>query len=206
MVRRFNGSLLLGKRWLGVGSFALLIACDTGPQAVGGEILATIGEQTITERDVAAQRAYISEFGELSLGEDGPSKAMLARALVEATIMAEAADREGLRRDPRFAWAMREEDARLEIARYASLHGERRDGPEYEAALRQWYGAHQDEFMEPETRSFEAVEVSSLKEAAMALQRLAEDSEATLGDLGDVIVTRPVARDDTAYPTVHPFL
>jgi hypothetical protein len=190
---------------MGLG-LTTLAACDVGPQSVGGEVVATVAGRSITERDVAAQRAYLSEFGALSLGDDQPSKAILARALVEASVMAEAGRREGLGAHPRFAWAMRVEDARLEGAKYVAEHDSLGRGPEFESALIAWYAANEEAFREQELRAFNVVVFDSFKDARAAISTLSQDPTATLSDFGDVGLSPESARDDVTYPTVHPFV
>ena len=201
-----TGTLAPWIRRISVGLVVLATACEERPQAVGGEVLATVAGRTITARDLASQRAYLSEFGELSFGDDESSSATLTRALVEATVMAEAGRREGLALDPRFAWAMREEDARLEAARYSSARAEPESGSEDEAALSQWHASNQAGFREPEVRAFGAVRFGTFKEARAAIAKLNEDPEARLSDFGDLLESPPTVRDDTDYPTVHPFI
>ncbi len=183
-----------------------LAGCDVGPSRVGGDVVATVAGRQITARDVTAQRAYMSEFGELSFGEDEASRALLGRALVEATILAEAGRREGLEADPRFAWAMRREDARLEEAHVAAERAMTARGAAYEAALSTWYEAHQADFREPEQRAFSGVQFSTFEEARAAIAKLLDGRAASLDDLGSVVESRLLIRDDNSYPTVHPFI
>lgn len=191
---------------LGLGSLLWLAACDAGPAQVGDDVVATVAGRQITVRDVTAQRAYLSEFGELSFGDDEQSRALLGRALVEATIMAEAGRREGLEGDPRFAWAMREEDARLESSHVVAQDTIAERGPAYEAALSSWYAAHEADFREPEQRAFSGVQFSTFKAAQAAIAKLRGGGEAGLADLGPVLKSELLTRDDKSYPTVHPFV
>ncbi len=182
---------------------AALMACPS-PEGVPEGKLAAVGGVFFGPEDVSAELAQLGAYAQLRFrGEEG--KMALLSALVDAELLAQAARKHGLADDPRADFSVLEEEAILE--RTAEL--ERRVPRERVAAdlpaLRAYYDAHRGEFTLPERRSAEGVVFRNLAAAVEAQEALAT-LVVPLERLGEVVTTKPLARDDREYPGFHPAL
>ncbi|HET6585702.1 MAG TPA: peptidylprolyl isomerase, partial [Nannocystaceae bacterium] len=131
--------------------------------------------------------------------------AFTAQALVDAELLAQAAQEAGLGDDPRLRFAELEEIATVQRSSELERAVPRAEVEADVASLRAWYDAHTDEFTVPEQRSAEGVMFKRWADAEAALASL-QRGDATLDSLGEVVHTQPQTRDDREFPGFHPVL
>jgi len=186
---------------------ALLVSL-AGCGGVGGDVpegaLAIVGERSFGPQDVAAVQAQLGAYAQLRFRGDEGKHALLT-ALVDAELMAQAAQDAGLADDPRVRFAELEEIAAVERSSELERLVPRAEVEADTAALRAHYDAHLDEFMVAEHRSAEGVTFKTWPEAEADLARVRR-GEATLESLGEIVRTQPQARNDREYPGFHPVL
>ncbi len=191
--------------WTGAAAalIALGLGCPAEPDTLPEGALARVGDRVFYEEDLVGLIPELGPYAQMRFqGREG--LAVMLDALVDAELLAQAAERAGLGDDPRVAWALLEEVAagvlRAELERrvpYESVAGDA-------AALRAAYEAHADEFTTPERRGAEGVLFRRLPEALEAHRALL--GGAPLSSLGEVVHTDLQARDDARFPAFHPIL
>jgi hypothetical protein len=191
------------RRWIAAGSLGLA-ACSVQAEGVPEGKLAVVGAVELGPQDLDGVKPQLGAYAQLRFEGDAGRMALL-EALVVAELLAQEAVAGGLRDDPRVEFALAEELAELFVA--AEL--ERRvPGSEIAAdvaALRAYYDAHPEEFMRPERRSIRGVVRRDLAEAERDLESLrAGDRE--LEELGDVVRSEVMVRDDAEHPGFHAVL
>jgi hypothetical protein len=183
-------------------------AGSPGCNALGGDVpegtLAIVGERTFGAQDVAAVQAQLGAYAQLRFRGDEGKHALLT-ALVDAELMAQAAQDAGLADDPRVRFAELEEIAAVERSSQLERLVPRAEVEADTAALRAHYDAHIGEFTVPEQRSAEGVTFKTWPEAESALARVST-GKATLESLGEIVRTQPQARDDREFAGFHPVL
>jgi hypothetical protein len=185
-------------------AIAWLMATCGGEEGVPEGKLAVVGDVVLGPEDVAEVQHQLGTYAQRRFrGPEG--KRNLLEALIDAELLAQESIANGLGEDPRVRWALLEEIALLyqnaELERRVPREGMVSDV----AALRAYYDQHPEEFRVAEKRVARGVVFSSMVEAAPALERL-RTGKAGLEDLGQVLRTPAMERDDVAHPGFHVYL
>jgi hypothetical protein len=181
----------------------LLAACEGGEGVPEGK-LAVVGNEVLGPEDVAKVQHQLGTYAQRRFrGPEGSRN--LLEALIEAELLAQEAIANGLGDDPRVRWALLEEVALLYLSAELERRVPRESVARNVASLRAYYDQHPEEFRVPEKRVAKGVVFSSMVEALPALERL-RAGEVTLEDLGQVLRTPAMARDDVAHPGFHVYL
>lgn len=185
----------------GLALGSILGACEAELEGVPEGALARVGEVVIEAEEVEATQAQLGAFGQARFRGPHGHRALLD-TLIEQELMVQAARDAGLGDDPRVEWAVLEELADLQRTAMLERRLPRAEVAEDEAALRARYDQMQGAFIEPELRSMRAVKVANFEAGEAALARL-EAGEVTLAELGEVVRTPMMKRDDAEYPAYH---
>jgi hypothetical protein len=146
----------------------------------------------------------LGAFGQARFrGADG-RRALIDAVISEELLVQEARDA-GLASDPRVRFAVLEELAELQRAAMLERRLPRAEVAADTAALRARYQAERASFTTPERRRLRAVRFDTWEAAEAALARLLA-GEVELTDLGEVLSTIPMKRDDLEYPGFHSVL
>jgi hypothetical protein len=189
-----------------------LVGCGGAQGGVPDGALAVVGDRVFGPADVAAVQAQLGAYAQLRFrGDEG--RFTLLQALVDAELMAQAAIDAGLGDDPRVHFAWLEERAAVQRSTELERAVPRAEIEADVAALRAAYDAHPDRFVVPETRVAEGVLFPNWDAAEAALAALELGTE-TLDSLaaasaqneGELLRTKPQARDDREFPGLHPVL
>jgi len=193
---------------IGLMATLSMLACGAQVDAVPEGALARVGEVIIEPEQLEALHGQLDAFGQARFrGADG--RRALIDALITQELLVQEARAEGFATDPRVEWAVIQELAALqraamlerrlpqaEVAADTDALRARYERPEVQADL---------QLMEPERRSMRVVRVESFDEGERALARIAA-GEVTLDELGDVVRTPLMRRDDQEYPAFHQLL
>lgn len=181
----------------------LLAACG-GADAVPEGKLAVVGNVVLGPEDVAEVQHQLGTYAQRRFrGPEGSRN--LLEALIDAELLAQEAVANGLGDDPRIRWALLEEIALLYLNAELERRVPRESVVRDTEALRAYYDQHSDEFRVAEKRVARGVVFLNMIEAGPALERL-RAGEAKLEDLGDVLRTPAMERDDVAHPGFHVYL
>jgi len=166
--------------------------------------LARVGNEVIEAQQVEETHAQLGAFGQARFrGPDG-QRALIDAVIAEELLVQEARD-EGLAQDPRVRFAVLEELAELQRAAMLERRLPRAEIAADTAALRARYQAERTSFTTPERRRMRAVRFETWEQADAALaRRLAGEVE--LGELGELVHTIAMKRDDREYPGFHALL
>lgn len=181
----------------------MVMACSDDATLRDGD-LARVQDTVFREQDVAAELAQLDAFGQLRFqGAEGARVLLLS--LVDAELMAQAAESAGYGRDPRVTFAIAEEVA--EVAWSSEMERRVPRGPIADDVeqLRAYYDDHPEQFVVPEQRSLRAVMFTKFGNAVPAHHALMS-GDASLETLGEVVTTSLQAQDNREYPGLHPFL
>lgn len=187
----------------GMSGLLGLPGCGAELDGVPEGALARVGDQVVEQAQLEAVHGQLDAFGQARFrGAEG--RRALLDALVSQELLVQAAQAAGLARDPRVEWAVIEELATLQRAAMlerrlpqAELAGDRE-------ALRARYARPEvrAQFLEPERRRMRVVRVETFDAGERALAQLAA-GELTLEELGQVVRTPLMRRDDHEYPAFH---
>lgn len=182
----------------------VMLGCEARIDTVPAGALALVGDQVIEAERLDATHAQLDAFGQARFRGPHGRRALIDAMIGETLLVLEARDA-GLADDPRVEWAVIEELA--ELQRAAML--ERRLPWSVVAAdteaLRRRYERERERFFEPERRRVRGVRVESFDLGEQALARIAA-GEQTLGDLGEVVRSPLMKRDDQEFPAYHRFV
>ncbi|TPV93485.1 MAG: peptidyl-prolyl cis-trans isomerase [Myxococcales bacterium FL481] len=189
--------------WVG----ALLSAGDgcgwTGDAEVPADAVARVGPRWIRQGHLDAARDDLDAFGQLRFGGEGGRRDLVA-SLIDAELLRQRAEAEGLDHDGRARWAAVEALAAQHLAAELERRAPRATVAADEAALAAYYSQHADEFINPERRGMRGVFFDTAEAADEALARLREGR--ALDELGDVVEIPPAPRDDAEFPAFHRLL
>lgn len=186
---------------LAVG-FAL--ACGAQVDVVPEGALARVGAEVIEAEQVEQTHAQLGAFGQARFRGPEGQRALIDAVIVEELLVQEAREAD-LAADPRVSFARLEELASLQRAAMLERRLPRAEVEADDAALRARYQAEQTSFTTPERRRLRGVRFDTWEQADAALARLLA-GEAELADLGEVVHTSPMKRDDGEYPAFHAIL
>lgn len=189
-----------------IGSTALvwLLAGCGSEEGVPEGKLAVVGNVALGPEDVAEVQHQLGTYAQRRFrGPEG--RRNLLEALIEAELLAQEAIANGLGDDPRVRWALLEEVALLYLNAELERRVPRESVARDVAALRAYYDQHPEEFRVPEKRAAKGVVFSNMVDALPALERL-RGGEARLEDLGQVLRTPAMERDDVGHPGFHVYL
>ena len=181
-----------------------IVACLPSDTGIPEGKLAVVGEVELGPEDVASVKSQLGAYAQLRfVGEEGQFG--LLEAVVDAELLAQEAVEHGLGDDPRVRYALLEEIA--EVQRSAALQRAVpfEDVAADEAALREYYEAHRDAFVEPEQRSAEGVPFRKFDKAEAAFEEISAGAK-SLEDFGQLVGTKSRTRSDDDFPGFHPFL
>lgn len=191
--------------WRALPGVALLCAASCGEvEGVPEGKLAVVGDVTLGPEDLAQVQHQLGTYAQRRFrGPEGQRN--LLESLIDAELLAQEAIRNGLGDDPRVHWALLEEVGGLHLSAELERRVPRDAVAADVATLRAHFDAHPDDFSVPEKRVIKAVRFPDYVAAGEALARL-RAGEVTLDELGDVLSTHPMARDDVEHPAFHAFL
>jgi parvulin-like peptidyl-prolyl isomerase len=163
-----------------------------GPGASGlspeeaAQVLARVGEHTITLGDFAAAVQHMDQFDRIRYSAPARRRELLSQ-MIDVELLADEAREKGYDKDPIAEQEVREilRDALLEKAREGSPAPNEVPAPEVQA----YFDEHKADFHDPERRRVSAI-VLSTPGAASAVLELAE--KATPAQWGELVRTRSV--------------
>jgi parvulin-like peptidyl-prolyl isomerase len=164
------------------------------------QVLARVGERTITLGDYAAALERMDTFERLRYQSPDRRK-LLLNEMVELELFAQEAKRRGLDQQPETQERLRQ------MLRDELLRDVRRElkGPNdlNEADVRKYYDAHKAEFNEPERRRVSHIALASQSEAKALL---AKAQEATPADWGKLVLERSLDKGPKSLGATPPEL
>ncbi|MFV8753795.1 hypothetical protein ACNOYE_24895 [Nannocystaceae bacterium ST9] len=182
----------------------LVLACEAEIETVPEGALARVGAEVIEPEQVEQTHAQLGAFGQARFRGVEGRRALIDAVIVEELLVQIARD-EGLAVDPRVRFAVLEELAELQRAAMLERRLPRAEIAADTAALRARHALERTSFATPERRRLRAVRFDTWEAADAALARLLA-GEAELGDLGEVLVTVSMKRDDLEHPAFHAVL
>jgi hypothetical protein len=183
-------------------SFAL--ACEAQVEVVPEGALARVGGEVIEAQQVEQTHTQLGAFGQARFRGTEGRRALIDAVIAEELLVQEARD-EALDADPRVRFAVLEELASLQRSAMLERRLPRAEVAVDTAALRARYQAELESFATPERRRLRGVRFVTWEAADAALARLLA-GEAELAELGEVVSTIPMKRDDLEYPAFHAVL
>ncbi|KIG12141.1 hypothetical protein DB30_01875 [Enhygromyxa salina] len=182
-------------------SLVMLMACEATIEGVPEGAVARVGEVVIETAQVEASQAQLDAFGQARFrGPDG-QRALIDAIINEELLVQEARDA-GLGADPRVEWAVLEELAELQRAAMLERRLPRAEVAADTAALRARYERERERFATPERRSMRVVRVQTWEQGERELARLGA-GEVRLDEIGGVVQTPLMKRDDDEFPAYH---
>jgi len=160
---------------------------DAAPPATGGltaeqgaQVLARVGDRTITLGDYAAALHHMDQFDRLRYEAPERRKELLGE-MIDVMLLADEARAQGYDKDPLTEQEIREilRDAYLEKAREGAPAPA--DVPADE--VRAYYDGHRADFHDPERRRVSAIVLSGQAAAAAALEAAKKTTAAQWGEL-----------------------
>jgi hypothetical protein len=180
------------------------LACEAQVDAVPEGALALVGEQVIEAERLESTQAQLDAFGQARFRGPHGRRALLDTLIQEELLVQEARDA-GLGDDPRAAWAVIEELASLQRAAMLERRLPRAEVAADTESLRARYEREPERFFEPERRRMRVVKVDTFDAGEQAIARMLA-GELTLEELGEVVRTPLMKRDDHEYPAYHRLL
>ncbi len=200
-VRACAPALVVAAAWL-VGSTVACSSCKRPPAPPGegdaaaasgaltpeqaGQVIARVGDRTITVGSYAAALEHMDSFDRLRYQSPERRKELLAE-MIDVMLLADEARARGYDQDPMTQQEMREvlRDAMLKKAREGA------PGPNEiaEDEVRAYYEAHKPDFSDPERRRVSAIVLAS-EPAARALLEAAE--KASPAQWGELVRTKSI--------------
>jgi peptidyl-prolyl cis-trans isomerase C len=166
---------------------------DAGAPAVAGltpeqaaQVLARVGDRTITLGDFAAALEHMDQFDRMRYQAPERRKELL-REMIDVMLLADEARARGYDQDPETQQQVREilRDAYLQKAR----DGAPAPGDIPQDEVRAYYGAHKADFHDPERRRVSAI---VLPTAAAAEAALAQAKKANAAQWGELVRARSI--------------
>ncbi|WP_106090599.1 peptidyl-prolyl cis-trans isomerase [Enhygromyxa salina] len=182
-------------------SVVMLAACEATIEGVPAGAVARVGEVVVETAQVEASQAQLDAFGQARFrGPDG-QRALVAAIINEELLVQEARDA-GLTDHPRVEWAVLEELAQLQLAAMLERRLPRAEVAADTPALRARYERERERFATPERRRMRVVRVQTWEQGERDLARLGA-GELRLDELGAVVRTPLMKRDDAEFPAYH---
>ncbi len=181
-----------------------LSSCSLQQEGVPDGAVARVGTRVFEQRDLEALTGQLESYGQLRFSQEGGQRALLM-ALIAGELLAQTAQDAGYADDPRVAWALIEEAASMQLLAEMERVVPYREVADDTAALREEYERDRASFLVPERRSFEGVTVDNVERGEQLLERL-KAGEGALEEFGEILRTRPQARDDDTLPGFSPVL
>lgn len=155
------------------------------------QVLARVGDRTITLGDYVAALRHMDQFDRLRYQAPERRKELLGE-MIDVMLLADEARAQGYDKDPLAEQEIREilRDAYLEKAREGAAAPA--DIPADE--VRAYYGAHKSDFHDPERRRLSAIVLSSQGAAAAALEAAKTATAAQWGEIVRAKSIDPQAR------------
>ena len=179
----------------------VMLGCEARVDAVPEGALALVGDQVIEAERLEATHAQLDAFGQARFRGPHGRRALIDALIGQTLLILEAQDA-GLAGDPRVEWAVFEELAELQRAAMLERRLPRAEVAADTEALRARYQRERERFAEPERRRVRAVKVDSFDVGEQAIARIAAGDQ-TLAELGDVVRTPLMKRDDREFPAYH---
>ena len=182
----------------------VMSGCEAKVEGVPEGALARVGDVVIEGDRLATTQAQLDAYGQARFrGPEGQ------RALVDAIIQEELLGQEaldaGFGNDPRVEWAVYEELAALQLAAMLERRLPRADVAADTLALRARYDAALSSFETPERRRMRVVRVDTWEDGEADIARI-QSGAVELEDIGDVVRTPLMKRDDHGFPAYHQWL
>ncbi|MFO7565037.1 MAG: peptidyl-prolyl cis-trans isomerase [Enhygromyxa sp.] len=181
----------------------VMLGCEARVDTVPEGALALVGDQVIEAERLDATHAQLDAFGQARFRGPHGRRALLDTLVDETLLVLEARDA-GLGDDPRIEWAVIEELAELQRAAMLERRLPRAEVAADTEALRRRYERERERFAEPERRRLRVVRVETYDQGERAIARIAA-GEQTLAELGEVVRTPLMKRDDQEFPAYHRF-
>ena len=179
----------------------VMLACEATVEGVPEGALARVGDQVIEADQVEATHSQLDAFGQARFR--GPhGRRALVDALVQEELLVQEARDAGLADDPRVDWAVLDELAQLQLTAMLERRLPRAEVAADEPALRARYEAERERFVIPERRRMRVVRVESWEEGERAVAEINLGAQ-TLDELGEVVRTPLMKRDDLEFPVYH---
>jgi hypothetical protein len=179
----------------------VMFGCGAQVETVPDGAVALVGERVIEAERLEATHAQLDAFGQARFRGPHGRRALLDALISEELLVLEAHDA-GLADDPRVEWAVFEELAELQRAAMLERRLPRADVADDRDALLARYEREPERFREPERRRMRVVRVDTFDAGERAIARIAA-GEQTLAELGEVVRTPLMKRDDEEFPAYH---
>ncbi len=190
--------------WASFGIWVGLSGCSAEIEGVPEGALARVGEAVIEPAQIEETHAQLGAFGQARFRGPEGRRALIDAVIVEELLVQEAREA-GLDADPRVRWAVLEELAALQREAMLERALPRAEVAADRSALLARYERERERFTLPERRSLRAVHFETWEAAERAHARL-RAGEVELADLGEVVRTAPMKRDDLEFPAFHSLL
>jgi len=187
---------------LGVLAIVGASGCAIEDAEIPPGMLARVRSTVLGPQDLATAQAQLGAYAQQRFrGPEGQRQ--LLEALIDAELMAQAAQRDADGIDPRVAFALLEEIASVHAS--AELeHRVPRDAIANDSdALRAEYERRKDTFTQPGRRTVEGLVFETFGAAEAALEAMRRGDRVLEGDPA-VVSTEPQERDDAKFPLFHP--
>jgi hypothetical protein len=182
-------------------SVVMLVACEATVASVPEGAFARVGEVVIEAAQVEAEQAQLDAFGQARFrGPDG--QRALVDAMITEELLVQEAREAGLAQDPRVEWAVLEDLGQLQRAAMLERRLPRAEVAADTAALRARYEREQARFIAPERRRMRVVRVQTWEQGERAVARILA-GELRLDEVGGVVWTPLMKRDDAEFPAYH---
>jgi hypothetical protein len=179
----------------------VMFGCEARVETVPEGAVALVGERAIEAERLEATAAQLDAFGQARFRGPHGRRALIDALISEELLVLEAQDA-GLADDPRVEWAVFEELAELQRAAMLERRLPRADIAADREALLARYKEDRERFREPERRRMRVVRVDTFDAGERAIAQIAA-GEQTLAELGEVVRTPLMKRDDEEFPAYH---
>ena len=179
----------------------VMSGCEATVDAVPEGALARVGDTVIEGERLEATHSQLDAYGQARFrGPEG--RRALVEALIEQELLVQEARDAGLSGDPRVEWAVLEELAQLQRTAMLERRLPRASVAQDLGALRARWQREQERFTEPERRRMRVVRVETWDEGEELIARL-QAGEQRLEDLGELVRTPLMKRDEAEFPAYH---
>jgi hypothetical protein len=182
----------------------VMLACGPTVDTVPDGAYARVGDAVIDAAQVEGSQAQLDAFGQARFRGPHGQRALID-ALIHQELLVQAAREAGLGDDPRVEWAVLEELAELQRAAMLERRLPRAEVAADTPALRARYERERKQFTTPERRRMRVIRVETWEAGERALTRL-RAGEVRLDELGGVVRTPLMKRDEQEFPAYHSVL
>ena len=179
----------------------VMLACDATVEGVPPGAIARVGEVVIEGAQVEVTHAQLDAFGQARFRGPHGQRALIDALIKEELLVQEARDA-GYADDPRVEWAVLDELAQLQLSAMLERRLPRAEVAGDRPALLARYEGEGERFTEPERRRMRVVRVDSWDAGERAIAQIAA-GELRLDELGEVVRTPLMKRDDEEFPAYH---